>query len=213
MGWEDGVFLDFFYELCELLRVLPAVRRNATFFWILYYFSISFIIIILILFIYMIFGTPKQFCYKLSVLILNECLTALYWILFNPIMEIFITVFKCDNDYHEIDKKMLCYKGIHIFYVVLTLIFMIIFILITFFISIFYNETQANKRDASAKIEYTTDFVMIIYRIGIIFYTCFVSNVNSKLILELRKSHINYYIYIVKYNSLIPLFNISSLFQ
>ena len=66
----------------------------------------------------------------------------LYWVFYQPFLESFISIIKCNPDgTHYIDNSLVCYQGIHIFVVVLCIIFLVLLFGINVVIAMLYNET------------------------------------------------------------------------
>ena len=83
----------------------------------------------------------------------KEMILILYWILYGPFIEAFIYIFKCKDGQHKIDTNIICYEGIHIFLVVLGILFIVFLALIIFTCSLLYNETNPIKKYTLAKID------------------------------------------------------------
>ena len=69
-------------------------------------------------------------------------LLLLFWIFYMPFFESFISIMNCENGYHYLDKSLQCYSGIHIFYFVLCIVFIILLFVNNIIIAMLYNETQ-----------------------------------------------------------------------
>ncbi len=162
--------------------MIPAIESNgsSSFFWILYFFGIAVITVILGLFAYTVYSLSiKKFYFLWPVNLLKEALTLLYWILFLPFTEAFLEIFKCENGYNKIDTSMECLNGIHIFFVVLSIVFLILLVSITVLVALFYNETQPVQEDAFSRVEDSTELLMLLYRLGIAIYSTFVTSVRK----------------------------------
>ena len=96
-------------------------------------------------------------------------------------MEAFLAIFKCSDGYHKIDTGMQCYQGIHIFFVVFSVVFILLLLMITVLSALFYNETQPIQEDSFAKIEDSSEILMLLYRMGIVIYSTFVISVSLSL--------------------------------
>ncbi len=162
--------------------MLPAIEdaKSASFFWILYFAGVAVISIIICLFVYTIYSLAiKKFYFLWPVNLLKGALTILYWILFLPFMEAFLSVFSCVNGHHKIDTSMQCYQGVHIFFVVFSFVFMFLLLGITVLSALFYNESQPIQEDAFSRIEDSTEVLMLLYRTGIVIYSTFVYTVTA----------------------------------
>ena len=170
-AWRDDFLLDIFTEICNFFRLLPTIQKSksASFYWILYFFGNSLpsiqithsliiiigivqVIFIIALFIYTNYSLKiKKFYFVWPVNLLKGELVFLYWALFNPFFECFINIFNCEDKRHYIDSSLVCYEGLHIFFVVLSIIFIILLFFICFLTALFYNETQPVQEDALAR--------------------------------------------------------------
>ena len=58
-----------------------------------------------------------------------------------PFFEVFISSLNCHDGKHAIDKDLDCYVGIHIFYVIICMLFLVILFAVGLIIAALYNET------------------------------------------------------------------------
>ena len=138
------------------------------------------ILLIILLCIYAIYcSSVNHFYMEWPITLLNHFILLNYWILFNPFMETFMGIFKCENGMHKIAITMNCYSGVHIFYVVFTVILIIILFTITILSSIFAIETHPISHFAFSKMQDSTEVIILFYRMGIVIYSTFVYNVIS----------------------------------
>ena len=168
--------LDIMNQICRYARIIPAIEDNqsSSFFWVLYFFAISVIIIIILSFIYMIYSISKNsFYFVWPIILLKELLTLIYWILFNPFMEAFMSMFKCDNGMNKIVTSLNCFSGIHIFYILLSLFFIIFLCLIALLALFFYSDSQPIQRDVSARIDDNSQLLLLCFRFIIVIYSTF----------------------------------------
>jgi hypothetical protein len=107
----------------------------------------------------------------------RELILLSFSILFNPIMEAFIHIFKCEGDYHMTATSLACYSGLHIFLMIMSVLFALLFFLITFFFMIFQTEIDPLPDYALAKISDSCEIALVLYRVVIIIYATFVSGV------------------------------------
>ena len=74
-----------------------------------------------------------------------------YWVLFSPMYEANIFIFKCEDGHHYIDTSMACYEGYHIILIVISIIFSILLISSLHLFDLFLQNTHPNPEDALAK--------------------------------------------------------------
>ena len=147
--------LNIIEKLCMNLRVIPAIEdsKNTSMFWSVYIIVSVVVFIITILFIYTILCPyNNQRYFTLIINFLREILTLVYWILYAPFMETYMTIFKCEDGNLKIDSSIVCYEGMHIFFVTHSLIFSIILLTLLVLISFFFNETQPVIENSFAKV-------------------------------------------------------------
>ncbi len=99
--------------------------------------------------VYCIAKKRKHAGWPLEILKVN--LSYFLWACYNPIMECMITAHLCDsNNKHVIDKSVTCFSGIHIFVVILSLLFLILAVALAVLTSVLYHKTQPVAEDALA---------------------------------------------------------------
>ncbi len=146
--------LDVLKMVCHFARLEPMIEDNqsVSFFWILYFFAVFVIVAIIGLIIYTIYSLSiNKFYFLWPVNLLKTSLTFMYWVLFIPFMEVFMAIFRCENGHHLIDSSLQCYQGMHIFFVVFSLIFVLLLLIICSITALFYNETQPIQEEAFAR--------------------------------------------------------------
>ena len=140
--------------VCNFLRLEPTIEQNksVSFFWILYFFGVAVIVVVIALIVYTIYSLSiNKFYFMWPVNLLKASLTFMYWVLFIPFMEVFMGIFRCENGNHYIDTSLQCYQGLHIFFVVFSIFFMILLLIICAITALFYNETQPVQEEAFAR--------------------------------------------------------------
>ena len=134
--------------------------------------------IVLILFAYVILSTQiGKFYFIWPVNLLRGHLNLFNWILFSPLMEVLISIFKCEDGKNKIVQTMNCYEGIHVFFVVLSIIIILLLLLIILLSTFLYRETQLSQTDSSAKIHDYSEILWILFRLLIVIYSTFVFTV------------------------------------
>lgn len=104
------------------------------------------------LFIYCVYSAIiNKFYFKWPLYTLSLLLTVIFWIFYIPLLEILLGVFRCENNHLIGDKLTECYSGVHIFFIVLSVILSIILLAILTLIPFFYNDSQLNQHDTFAQ--------------------------------------------------------------
>jgi len=161
---------------------MPAIEYNksAELYWTLYFFGVAYIVIVIGLFVYVVYCVSTKGSHHLwPIDLLKELFTLIPWIFYGPFMESFIGVFKCSDGVHKIDNSMRCYKGVHIFFIIFSIIMGIVLLLLTLLCALFYTETSPIKENSLAKRNQVTEVLIILFRFIVIIYTSFVYNVFS----------------------------------
>jgi hypothetical protein len=66
----------------------------------------------------------------------------LQWVLYLPFFEIFISIMRCDADgTHYMDKGLTCFQGLHIFFFIIALLFIILLFTLSMAFAMLFNET------------------------------------------------------------------------
>ena len=89
----------------------------------------------------------------------------IFWVLMMPIIEIFISIFSCENGFHVVDQSVECWSGIHIFYCILFSFSLIGYCVVFMLISYFYNESRPYHTDALARLDTNFETYMTLYKI------------------------------------------------
>ena len=172
---------------------MPAIEEanNDTLYYALYFIAVGYITILIVIFLCVTYCDPKiSFYFSWFITILNKLIILLKWVLYGPFMESFVGVMKCTDNNHKILKSINCYEGIHIFLVILSIIFGILLLSIVLFCSLLHNETIPDNKSNIGKINDYTDIILIIWRFIIIIYCSFVFNVY--FIINYRRLGIGY---------------------
>lgn len=106
----------------------------------------------------------RKYYANLVVKLLRVKILLLYWILYQPFFESFISIMNCSNGYHYLDTSLACFSGIYIFYFVLCVIFLILLFTTSILIAMLYNETQPVQEDCLSRLESSFEVFLVIYR-------------------------------------------------
>jgi len=98
--------------------------------------------------------------------ILKTNLLYFYWLFFTPIVECFLSATRCDDDgFSIVEPELKCYSGPHIFYVVLSMIMLVLAVIIALWVSILYQKTEPSETDALAQYFYNILILLIDWKI------------------------------------------------
>ena len=89
----------------------------------------------------------------------------IYWVLMQPIVEILISIFSCENGVHLIDKSLTCWSSMHIFYCCVFSACFVLYFNLFLMISFFYNESRPYHTDAFTRLDTNLETYLTIYRI------------------------------------------------
>lgn len=145
--------------------------------------------------------------------LLRYMILLMYWVFYMPFYEAFISILNCSDDgYHYIDKSIECYQGLHIFYIVLCVIFLILLFSISLIIAMLFNETQPVQEDCLSRLESSFEVALVIYRSLISTFTNFCDSeicswiIISVFIIASGMLCFQYYKQIPYYNSFVSVF-------
>lgn len=177
--WQDETFLNAFHNAFDFVRVLPLIEESdhTFFFWLLYGLALSALTLILGLFVYMMCSASNSSAHQWLTKTLETLLLWTYWIFFTPFMEIFFSVFKCKEGKHAIVKTMGCFEGVHIFLVVLSVLFALLLLGVAMLYALLLSEVQATRKDALAKSEDAWDILHCLYRVLLAVFSVFLNAV------------------------------------
>jgi len=87
------------------------------------------------------------------------------WIFYLPFFEVFLSIIKCnENGTHYLDSSMVCFQGLHIFFFVVCIIFLVILFSISIVVAMLFNETQPVQEDVLSRMESSFEVGLVIYR-------------------------------------------------
>lgn len=131
-------------SICNYCRVIRAINEagSVIFYWGLMFFGIFYILTMIGLLIYMNFFLKNRKHYVEAVVkLLRIMILLLFWIFYMPFFESFISILNCNGGFHYLVTDMQCFAGVHIFYIVLCIIFLILLFSLNIIIAMLYNET------------------------------------------------------------------------
>ena len=172
--------MEIFEDITQYVRILPGIKKaeDASLFWIMYGFNIGFMTVLFILYGYANYCVVKKENYAVWPLhILKEMSGLFIWILFIPILESNLWMFKCESGRHKIVVSLECYKGKHIFFIILSIVYAILIIIMGLILSLFYKKYTNDPADASTSSIGYLEALMIFYRVIIVIYGTFASSV------------------------------------
>eukprot|EP00826_Nyctotherus_ovalis_P010549 TRINITY_DN12774_c0_g2_i4.p1 TRINITY_DN12774_c0_g2~~TRINITY_DN12774_c0_g2_i4.p1 ORF type:complete len:298 (+),score=57.38 TRINITY_DN12774_c0_g2_i4:57-950(+) len=186
-------------------RIYPAIEAagNSTLYWITQYsfFVLLSIYIVLSLYVDYHLSKGKRFL-KVPVGVLQVLSSVLYWILFLPIVENFVSVYLCDEGYHVVDTSIKCWTGMHIFYCVFFTFALLLALVVVLLISVFYNESRADVKDGLKRLDTSLELHISFYRLVMGIISHFLSNKSYNWLLPLCNTFVLFY-YTLLYLSLI----------
>jgi len=156
--------------LCDLLRVYPLLENEGqtNYYWILAYGFMLLLVAYILQLIYIDYSIKiDKFYFTLPIKLLRYSSSFIFWVLIQPIVEIFISIFQCEDGLHQIDKGIVCWEGIHIFYCILFSFCLLLYIAISLMISFFYNESRPYHTDAFARLDTNFETYITVYRIAV----------------------------------------------
>ena len=167
-------FRDDLYDtiagICDLMRIYPMLEesRSGTYYWALAYTLIFILAAYIVQLIYVDYSIRIQkFYFNFPVKLLQYLSSFVFWIMLQPIVEIFISIYSCDSDgYHKVDATLKCWSsGLHIYYIILFTISLLLYIVIAILVSFFYNESRPYYTDALARLDCNFELYLTLYRV------------------------------------------------
>jgi hypothetical protein len=156
--------------------VIKAINNsgNAFFYWALIIFGFLYLLTILGLLLYMnYFLKNRRYYSDNAVKALRYMLLLMYWVFYMPFYEAFLSILNCQDGYHYIDGSIECYTGIHIFYIVLCIIFLILLFSLSVIVAMLFNETQPVQEDCLSRLESSFEVALVVYRSIVATFTNF----------------------------------------
>lgn len=151
---------------------------TASFFWLLYALGLVLVLLIIGLFAYVLYCVKiKKYSFTWPLEVLKNIFIFLYWVLFTPIFESMVSVFRCVDGYQVIDRTMKCYGVAHIILMVVSAIFGLVLFFMGILISLLFHIAQPVPEDALARMETNVDVVFTLHRAFIVVFSTFVNTV------------------------------------
>ncbi len=219
--WRDEFFLNFMVQLCNYARLTKAIEESGSlfFYWGLFFSGMAYLVILNGLMIYMnYFLQHRKHYVEAIVKVLRSMGLLLLWVLYLPFFESFLSVMNCVDGVHFMDGSLLCYQGLHIFYLVLAFIFLLLLFLNCLIFAMLYNETQPMQEDCLSRLESSFEVLLVVYRSAAAIFSAFcVSEVCAWIqiciyLLSSLTICYQYYKHIPYYNQIISVFTGSLVF-
>lgn len=124
----------------------------------------NFIFFIIIIFQIMFYKYSSRF-YRGLMSITHISIAPLTIFFYIPITEILFIIFICDNNMNEIiQNNLICFKGIHLFYVILSVVSIIVNIITLLFINYFYF-FPFQSEFSTLKINSRNDIILLVTKL------------------------------------------------
>ena len=158
---------------------------TTSFYWLLYALGLTLILLIIGLFAYVCYCIRiKKSSFTWPINLLKTIMLFLNWVLFSPIFESIVYIYRCEGNEHIIDSNMKCYSTIHIILMVISAFFGIILLFECTLIALLFHRAQPIKEDALARAEINCEIIFLVYRTFIILLSTFVNTVTSCITLR-----------------------------
>lgn len=153
--------------LSSYCRVIKAINDSGSlfFYWALMLFGILYLLAMIVLLFYMNYFLKHRKHYVETVVrLLRIMILLLNWVFYQPFFESFISILNCHNGVHYLDPSLQCFQGVHIFYFVVCIIFLVLLFSSNIVIAMLYNETQPVQEDSLSRQESSFEVALVIYR-------------------------------------------------
>ena len=137
-----------------------------------------------IIIIFIIFFTIEIINLKYFVVLINIINEIIFYYYLSIIVEISIMTFLCENAQHKL-LQVTCFSSKHLYYVFFSALICLLYLLISFLYSLFYNEIGSitiNKNEKIIRIKCHYEVFNLICRI-IIFIICFIMKIKSNTLI------------------------------
>jgi hypothetical protein len=136
------------------------------YYWILAYLAIFVMISYFILLVYIDYSIKiEKFFFIFPIKLIRYFSSFIFWILIIPFIQVFASIFSCNNGYHSVVTSLECWTGIHIFYCILFTISVIGYVIVFILIAFFYNESRPYHTDAFARLDTNFETYLTLYKI------------------------------------------------
>ena len=141
-------------------------EKTPDYYWVIAYCFILFLLCYFLQLIYIDYSIKiEKFYFTFPIKMLRFSSSFIFWVLLQPIIEVFISIFSCENEKHIVDRDMNCWQGIHLFYIGLFSVCLISVVTIALLISFFYNESRPYHTDAFSRLDSNFETYITLYRI------------------------------------------------
>lgn len=82
-----------------------------------------------------------------------------------PKIDFFISIYECKDGYLRYDQGFECWSALHTFYCALFAFGIILTLIVTVFVSLFYNESRPTHTDALRRLDANNELYLSFYRI------------------------------------------------
>ena len=173
-------------SVISIFRIYPLLENtdNSTIYWALNFISFILVILYILQLIY-VYYTIKAGTYFVffSLIFLRNLSTLFFWILLSPIVELFVSSFRCSDGNHIIDTSLTCWSGLHIFYCTFFTLGLVLFVFIGFLISLLYNESRSVSTDGLARLDVNLEPYFFGYRVLVAILGVFISSTSASWVL------------------------------
>lgn len=132
-------------NLCAYTRVVEAINNSGSvfFYWAFMLFAVVYLVAMICLLVFMNHILQNRKLYVEQVVrLLRIMIILLSWIFYLPFFEIFLSIMKCNDDgHHYLDSSLTCFQGIHIFFFVVCITFLVILFVVSVVVAMLFNET------------------------------------------------------------------------
>ncbi len=193
----------------DIIRVYPAIESagNVSAYWTFQYVFLALIVIYILQGLYVGYSLHiGKFFFDFPVKLLRNMSSVFFWVLLDPFVETFVSIFSCENGRHIVDTSLTCWTGIHLFYCFLFTFALVLFIMIGLLISIFYNESRPNAIDALSRLDTSLELYLFLYRVtmAIVSHFCASTTYHWLLIVIYCLGSLNFVMLYLKY---LPFYN------
>ena len=95
--------------LCDLLRIYPLLEKSeaVTYYWVTAYTFLFILVSYIVQMVYIDYSIKiNKFYFTLPIKILRYSSSMITWVLIQPIIEIFVSIYSCSDGFHIIDRSL-----------------------------------------------------------------------------------------------------------
>jgi hypothetical protein len=157
--WDNSTIAVNFGNLIQRLNIVSYLHQGTKELYLSIYFVFVVIVILIIINIayVSISFSRKYFTYTWPLILLTTVFKVFVTVLFMPIFELFLSMFTCsynsvsDKYLNNITSNLVCFEGLHIFYMTISFLVTIIFLAICITIAINFYEYSEIIEDIEAR--------------------------------------------------------------